>query len=66
MLAILGPYRKVQVVMGASSLPAARFRTGCGAAGLRIEGMSASLIRKYVADLRHLGLIGGLGKQRDE
>ena len=55
MLAILGPYRHVQVAMGSSQLPARRFREGCAAAGLPIGPVSAALIGKYVADLRCLG-----------
>ena len=54
-LAILGPYRRVQVAMGSAKLPAARFRHGCEAARLAVGPVSSGLIRKYVADLRHLG-----------
>ena len=55
MMAILGPYRHVQMAMGSSQLPAQRFRSGCAAAGLSVGPVSAALIGKYVADLRHLG-----------
>ncbi|MBU6266304.1 MAG: thioester reductase domain-containing protein [Sphingomonadales bacterium] len=54
-LAILGPYRQVQTSMGGGGVPAARWREGCAAAGLAVGPVSAELIGKYVADLRHLG-----------
>jgi fatty acid CoA ligase FadD9 len=57
MLAILGPYRQHQRPMAKSMLPAERFQTATTAAGLTIPPVSVELIGKYVADLRHLGLL---------
>jgi fatty acid CoA ligase FadD9 len=57
MLAILGPYRQHQRPMAKSMLPAERFQSAVAAAGLTIPPVSAGLISKYVADLRHLGLL---------
>ena len=57
MLAILDPYRQPQRAMGKSMLPAERFQTATAAAGYVIPPVSADLIGKYVADLRHLKLL---------
>ena len=57
MLAILGPYRQPQRAVTQSFLPAERFRTATEAAGFAIPQLSAELIKKYVADLRHLRLL---------
>ncbi|TAK98751.1 MAG: NAD-dependent epimerase/dehydratase family protein [Rhodospirillaceae bacterium] len=55
-LAILGPYRHPQTPAAKTRLPAERFRTALKAAGFEIPHLSADLIKKYVADLRHLNL----------
>ena len=57
MLAIMGPWRLPQGTGATSSLPAARFIAAANAAGVPIPQLSADLIGKYVADLRHLGLL---------
>lgn len=57
MLAILEPYRQPQRPTNKSMLPADRFRAGCAAADFDIPPVSAELIGKYVADLRHLRLL---------
>jgi fatty acid CoA ligase FadD9 len=59
MLAILGPYKRPQRPVTKSLLPAERFHAASQAAGFDIPPLSAELVRKYVADLRHLGLIEG-------
>jgi fatty acid CoA ligase FadD9 len=57
MLAILGPYRQPQRPTNKSTLPAERFQSATVAAGYAIPAVSAELIGKYVADLRHLQLL---------
>jgi fatty acid CoA ligase FadD9 len=57
MLAILGPYRHPQRPVAKSLLPAEKFRATAKAAGFDIPHLSADLINKYVADLRHLHLL---------
>lgn len=57
MLAILDPYRQPQRPTGKSMLPAERFQSATAAAGYTIPPVSADLIGKYVADLRHLKLL---------
>ncbi|HEX4376170.1 MAG TPA: carboxylic acid reductase [Steroidobacteraceae bacterium] len=57
MLAILGPYRQPQKAVTKSVLPAARFLSASKAAGFEMPPLSAALINKYVADLRHLKLV---------
>jgi fatty acid CoA ligase FadD9 len=56
MLAILEPYRRPQTPVAKSRLPANRFCAASEAAGFDIPHLSAELINKYVADLRHLRL----------
>ena len=57
MLAILGPYQHPQIATAESFLPVERFCAASEAAGYPIPHLSAELIHKYVADLRHLGMI---------
>ena len=57
MLAILGPYRRPQTAVTKSVLPAAKFHAASSEAGLEMPSLSASLIHKYVADLKHLRLL---------
>ena len=57
MLAILGPYRRPQMAGGKSHMQIERFRTALEAVGSEIPHLSAGLINKYVADLRHLQLL---------
>ena len=57
MLAILGPYRHPQTPGAKSRLSADRFRAATQAVGFDIPHLSAQLINKYVADLRHLRLL---------
>lgn len=57
MLAILEPYRHPQAAMTKSLLTAEKFRTAASAAGFEIPHLSSELIKKYVADLRHLDWI---------
>jgi fatty acid CoA ligase FadD9 len=57
MLAIMGPYRHPQAAVAKSFLPVQRFRSAAEAAGYPIPRLSGALIRKYVADLRHLELL---------
>jgi fatty acid CoA ligase FadD9 len=57
MLAILGPYRRPQSAATRSVLPAERFRQAAAAAGFEMESLSSALISKYLADLKHLGLV---------
>jgi len=57
MLAILGPYRHPQTPVAKSRLSAEKFRAASQAAGFDIPHLSAELINKYVADLRHLRLL---------
>jgi fatty acid CoA ligase FadD9 len=54
---ILGPYRHHQTAGTKSMLSADRFRAAADAVGLAIPHMSAAVIRKYVADLRHLKML---------
>jgi fatty acid CoA ligase FadD9 len=56
-LAILDPYRHPQTPAAKSLLPAGKFRTAAEAAGLPIPHLSAELINKCYADLRHLRLL---------
>ena len=57
MLAILDPYRQPQRPTNKSALPADRFQAATAAAGRAIPPVTAELIGKYVADLRHLELL---------
>jgi fatty acid CoA ligase FadD9 len=56
-LTLLGPYRQPQRAGIRSSMPAEKFQTASRAAGHEIPHLSAELIKKYVADLRHLQLV---------
>ncbi len=57
LLALLGPYRNPQMAGAKSPLTSERFCAAATAAGFNIPRLSAALITKYVADLRHLGLL---------
>lgn len=57
MLAILGPYHQPQRPMTKSLLPADNFRSAVQEADMSIPPLSADLIGKYVAGLRHHGLL---------
>ncbi|MFT3964260.1 MAG: thioester reductase domain-containing protein [Sphingobium sp.] len=57
MMTIMEPYRKPQTAVVRSFLPVERFRNAAVAAGYPIPGLSAALIHKYVADLKHMGLL---------
>jgi fatty acid CoA ligase FadD9 len=57
MLAILGPYRHPQHAGTESRLRIDRFCSAAKAAGFEVPHMSAALIKKYVADLKGLGLL---------
>ena len=57
LLALLGPFRSPQTPVAKSRLPAQRFCAALEAAGFDIPQLSAELINKYVADLRHLRFI---------
>jgi len=57
LLGVLGPYRRPQPPVAKSRLPAERFCAALEATGLAVPHLSAELIKKYVADLRHLRLI---------
>lgn len=57
MLAILGAYREPQRAVTKSVLPAERFLSASKAAGFEMPPLSAALINKYVADLRHMKLV---------
>jgi fatty acid CoA ligase FadD9 len=57
MLAILGPYRQAQAVSGQSRMPAQRFCQASAEARHEIPKFTAHIIRKYVADLRHLEML---------
>jgi fatty acid CoA ligase FadD9 len=57
LLTILGPYRQPQMAGGKSLLRNERFQAASQAAGFEIPHLSAELIKKYVADLRGLGLL---------
>jgi fatty acid CoA ligase FadD9 len=56
-LTLLEPYRQPQRAVAKPMLPAERFRTAAEAAGFAIPPLSAAVINKYVADLRHLGML---------
>jgi fatty acid CoA ligase FadD9 len=56
-LSVLGPYSRPQTPVAKSRLPAERFCAALEATGLAVPHLSAELINKYVADLRHLHLI---------
>jgi fatty acid CoA ligase FadD9 len=56
-LSVLGPYSLPQAPMAKSRFPAQRFCGALEATGLAVPRLSAELINKYVADLRHLHLI---------
>jgi fatty acid CoA ligase FadD9 len=56
LLALLGPYRYPQTPVAKSRLSAQRFCAALEATGFAIPHLSAELINKYVADLRHLSL----------
>jgi fatty acid CoA ligase FadD9 len=56
-LALLGPYSHPQTPVAKSRLPVQRFCAALEATGFDIPHLSAELINKYAADLRHLGLI---------
>lgn len=57
MLAILGPYRQPQAVSGKLPMQVERFCAAAADAGSDIPLFTADVIRKYVADLRHLRLL---------
>jgi fatty acid CoA ligase FadD9 len=57
LLTLLEPYRQPQRAATRSNMPADRFVAATRAAGYEIPQLSAELISKYVADLRHLELI---------
>jgi fatty acid CoA ligase FadD9 len=57
LLALLEPYRAPQRAGSKSILPAARFHVAAQAAGYDVPHLSAELIEKYVADLRHLRVL---------
>lgn len=57
LLALLEPYRRPQAAGSKSLLSADRFRAACRAAGFDIPHLSAALIKKYVTDLQHLGIL---------
>lgn len=61
LLPLMAAWRKPLVPRTASALPAERFRAAVRAAGIGAEGdiphLTRPLVEKYVADLRHLGLI---------
>jgi fatty acid CoA ligase FadD9 len=57
MLTILGPYRHPQHAGTESRLRIDRFCAAATAAGFEVPHMSAALIKKYVADLKGLGLL---------
>jgi fatty acid CoA ligase FadD9 len=57
LLALLEPYSHPQTPVAKSRLPAQRFCAALEATGFDIPHLSAELINKYVADLRHLRLI---------
>jgi fatty acid CoA ligase FadD9 len=56
-LSVLGPYSRPQTPVAKSRLPTERFCAALEATGLAVPHLSAELINKYVADLRHLNLI---------
>jgi fatty acid CoA ligase FadD9 len=56
-LSVLGPYSLPQAPMAKSRFPAQRFCGALQAIGFDLPHLSAELINKYVADLRHLRLI---------
>jgi len=57
LLALLGPYRQPQMAGTKSMLKSDRFHAAAKASGFDIPLLSTALINKYVADLKHLGLI---------
>ncbi|HMO67207.1 MAG TPA: hypothetical protein PKE25_00810, partial [Novosphingobium sp.] len=57
MLTILGPWRHPQTATAKGFLPVARFSAAAQAAGYPVRGLTPAMIHKYVADLRHLGLL---------
>jgi len=57
LLAILGPYRNPQIAVEKPTVPLARFCSASKDVGLDVPHVSAELIKKYVADLRHLQLL---------
>lgn len=57
LLALLGPYRQPQAAGAKSLLSTERFQAASTAAGFEIPRLSAALINKYLADLRHLQLL---------
>jgi fatty acid CoA ligase FadD9 len=57
LLALLGPYRNPQMAGTKSLLSTARFSAAAKAAGVEIPRLSAAMINKYVADLRHLRML---------
>ena len=59
MLAILGPYRQPQAASGKLPMQVERFCAAVADAGSDIPPFTADVIRKYVADLRHLRLLSG-------
>jgi fatty acid CoA ligase FadD9 len=56
-LTILEPWRAPQAAVAESFVPIERFRAAANDAGRPIPHLAAALIHKYVADLRHLGMI---------
>lgn len=57
-LEIMEPWRHPQFAQAESAVPAQRFTAAAQAAGWPLPPLSASIICKYVADMRHLGLLG--------
>jgi len=57
LLQILAPYRHPQHPGMGEGVPCQRFASAAAAAGCPVPHLEAGLIHKYVADLRHVGLI---------
>jgi fatty acid CoA ligase FadD9 len=61
LLPLMAAWREPLVARTTSALPAERFRAAVRAAGVGAERdiphLTRALVEKYVADLRHLGLI---------
>ena len=57
LLAILDPYRTPQFAAPSAPTPAEHFITAIASVGLTIPPLGAPLIRKYLKDFRHLGLV---------
>ncbi len=57
LLAIMGPYAQPQAAQMGSRLSSARFSEAVKAGDGDIPALSSAMIVKYVADLRHIGLL---------